>query len=49
MRLERLTLGVASGKYILVATKTRSVCFTVFYHVKCFLGLFNIRKLQGVQ
>ena len=49
MRLEGLTSGVASGKYILVATKTRSVCFTVFYHVQCFLGFFNTRKLQDVQ
>ena len=49
MRLERLTFGVASGKFILDATKTRSVCFTDFYHVQCFLGLVNTRKLQDVQ
>ena len=30
MRLEGLTFGLASGKYILVATKTRSVLFYSF-------------------
>ena len=42
-------IDVWSGKRKIYSCWTRSVCFTVFYHVQCFLGFFNTRKLQDVQ
>ena len=42
-------IDVWGGKRKIYSCWTRSVCFTVFYHVQCFLGFFNTRKLQDVQ